>query len=133
MNNPVTVTDYENALSIYGKDLGVVKGKTVKSKPDHVPVNLRCFPKEKMKFVLLVDIMHIMEVSFLITVIRDIRFITTMALPDRKRKTITEAINQVINLYVGRGHRVEGIEVSEYRNPIHTILLTMNSWHRGQT
>ena len=28
-DNPVTMQDYENAEKIYGKDLGVIKGKTV--------------------------------------------------------------------------------------------------------
>jgi hypothetical protein len=122
LNNPVTVTDYENALSIYGNDLGVIKGKTVRNKSDHVPVNLSCFPKEKMNLVLSVYIMHIMEVSFPVTVIRDIRFIMATVISDRRRKTITEAMNQVINLYNGRGHKIEEMEFSEYRNPIHTVL-----------
>lgn len=32
LNNPVTITDFRNAEKIYGKDLGALKGKTVRQK-----------------------------------------------------------------------------------------------------
>jgi hypothetical protein len=63
-----------------------------------------------------------MEISFLVTVVRDVRFITVNALPDRRKKTIMNAMNQVMNLLRGRGHKVEEMEFLEYHNPIHTIL-----------
>jgi hypothetical protein len=40
INNPVTITNYRNALRIYGKDLGSIKGKTTRTKPQHVQVIL---------------------------------------------------------------------------------------------
>ena len=46
-----------------------------------------------------VDLMHIMELSFLVTLVRDVRFITVNAIPDRKKKTILNAMSQVINLF----------------------------------
>jgi hypothetical protein len=39
LNNPVTVTDYRNAIKIYGKDLGSIKGKTTRKKTQHVQVD----------------------------------------------------------------------------------------------
>ena len=57
----------------------------------------------------------------IVTVVRDIRFITATFLPDRKRKTISHPLNHVINLYKGRGHVVEEVEFSEYLNPIQTV------------
>ncbi len=36
INNAVTVQDYRNALEIYGIDLGILKGKTVRSKPEEI-------------------------------------------------------------------------------------------------
>ena len=112
----------KNAVLIYGKDLGAIKGKTIRTKPEHVSVDLNSFSKERRTLVLLVDLMHIMEISFLVTVIRDVRFIMVNVLPDRKRKTIMDAMSQVINLYKERGHKVEEMEFSEYHNPIHTVL-----------
>jgi hypothetical protein len=122
MNNPVTVTDYENALRMFGKDLGAVKGKTVRSRTEHVSIYLKCFPKEKRNIILSIDVMHLMEISFLVTVVWNIRFITVTFLLDRKRRTISHALNQVINLFRGRGHVVEEVEFSEYQNPVHTVL-----------
>jgi hypothetical protein len=122
MNNPVTVTDYENALRMFGKDLGAVKGKTVRSRTEHVSIDLKCFPKEKRNIILSKDVMHLMEISFLVTVVRNIRFITATFLPDRKRRTILHALNQVINLFRGRGHVVEEVEFLEYQNPVHMVL-----------
>jgi hypothetical protein len=122
LNNPVTESVYKNAVSIYGKDLGTIKGKPIRTKPEHVSVNLNSFLKERRTLVLSVDLMHIMEISFLVTVVRDVRFITVNVLPDRKRKTIMNAMSQVINLFRGRGHKVEEMEFSEYHSPIHTIL-----------
>jgi hypothetical protein len=40
LNNPVMITDFQNAIKIYGKDLGALKGKTVRSKPDCVEIEL---------------------------------------------------------------------------------------------
>jgi len=86
MNNPVTITDYENALSMFGKDLGAVKGKPVRSRSEHVTVDLKSFPKEKRNMILSIDVMHLMEINFLVTVVRDICFIMATFLPDRKKK-----------------------------------------------
>ena len=122
LNNPVTVTDYENAVTIYGKDLGAIKGKNVRKKPEHVKVNVDCFPREKKVLILLVDIMYVMGMSFLIKVTRDIKFITSTWLVDKKKNMISNAMEHVINLYRGRGHMVEEMEFTEYNHPIHTIL-----------
>ena len=102
LNNPATENNYRNAISIHGKDLGTIKGKTIRSKPEHVLVNLSSIPKERRNLVLSVDLMHIMEISFLVTVVGDMRFITVNVLPDRRRKTIMNAMSQVINLFRGR-------------------------------
>jgi hypothetical protein len=38
LNNPITISDYRNALTIHGKNLGSIKGKTICSIPHHVQV-----------------------------------------------------------------------------------------------
>jgi hypothetical protein len=45
LNNPITVQDYRNALTLYGVDLGVLKGKTTRKKPDHIQVEIRDKPR----------------------------------------------------------------------------------------
>jgi hypothetical protein len=68
MNNPVTVTYYQNAMRIYGKDLGSIKGKTTRTKPQHVQVEIECssFPEKKKDIVLLVNIMNFTGINFLV-------------------------------------------------------------------
>jgi len=47
INNPVTIIDYQNALRLNGKDLGSIKGKTTRTKPQHVQVESSSFPERK--------------------------------------------------------------------------------------
>jgi hypothetical protein len=74
LNNPVQLQDYYNALNIYGEDLGVLKGKTVRKKPDHVQINLNepecCKGQEKIM------LLHWLGLTFLVTACRNIRFVT---------------------------------------------------------
>ena len=86
LNNPVTMMDYNYTERIYGKDLGVVKGKTIQTRPLHVSVDTESAAKEKLNIVLSVDIMHFIGLTFLVTVSQNIRFITAMILSDRKKK-----------------------------------------------
>ncbi|MFN9981985.1 MAG: hypothetical protein ACK53Y_18815, partial [bacterium] len=43
-------------------------------------------------------------------------------LPDRKRVTIFNAIQHVINIYKGKRHDVTAVDFTELNGPIHTIL-----------
>ncbi len=105
MNNPVTTQDYKNALSIYGEDLGVIKGKTVRQKQSHVKIETDMKMKVKHEQIIFaIDLLYFTGLIFLITVSRDIRFITATMIPDRKKNTIFGALKQVLNLYQGRGH-----------------------------
>ena len=120
LNNPVTISDYRNALTIYGKDLGSIKGKTTRSKPHHVQVESGS--PEKLRIVLSVDSMHFIGINFLITVSRNFRFITAGVLPDRKRVTIFNAIQHVINIYKGKRHDATSVDFTELNGTIHSIL-----------
>jgi hypothetical protein len=111
MNNPVTTQDYKNALSIYGEDLGVLKGKTIRQKQSHVKIETDMKTKVKQeRIILAVDLLYFTGLIFLITVSRDIRFITATMIPDRKKNTIFGALKQVLNLYKGRGHKLDSLE-----------------------
>jgi hypothetical protein len=121
-DNSVTMQDYENAEKMYRKDLGVIKGKTVREKPKHVSVDIDIVAKEKLNIVLAVDVMHFTSLNFLVTVSHNLQFITATILPDRKKKTIEQALKQVISVYQGRGHTVNEVNFTEQNNPVHTIL-----------
>jgi hypothetical protein len=79
----VTMRDNQIAENIYGKDLGVIKGKTERVKPKQVVIDTTSTIHEKQNVVLAVNIMHITSLNFLIMVARNIRFITATFLSDR--------------------------------------------------
>ncbi len=119
----MTIEDYCMAEKIDGQDLGVIKGKTVHTKPKTVMVDIGYATYEKCNIVLAEDTMHFTSLYFLVTVSRNIKFITTQYLPDRKKKTIIQAIKQTISVYQGKGHTVTDVEITETdKQPIHTIL-----------
>jgi hypothetical protein len=80
LNTPITVMDYRNAIKIYGKDLGCIKGETVRSKPQHVKVDVTSEQVKSMKVVLSIDLMSFTGITFLVTVARDVQFITALFL-----------------------------------------------------
>jgi hypothetical protein len=84
VNSTITVQDYRNALIMFGEDLSVLKGKTTRAKPEHVPVHVQEKPQPR-NIVLSVDVMFFTGLSILVTVSRNIRFITATLLQDRKR------------------------------------------------
>jgi hypothetical protein len=54
INNTVTIQDYRNALEMFGQDLEVLKGKTVRTKPDHIAINVAPKPQPKISFSVLI-------------------------------------------------------------------------------
>jgi hypothetical protein len=122
LDNPVVMEDFHNAEKLYGTDFGVIKGKTVRKTPRSVPVDIQTAAMERISIVLAVDIMSFTRLSFLVTVSRNIRFITATMLFDRKKKTIVQALTQVFHLYRSKGHDVTDMNFLEQNQPVHTIL-----------
>jgi hypothetical protein len=106
LENPERMEDFINAERVHGKDLGVVKGKTVRIKPKRVTINTEDAVKVKLNIILAIDLMYFTGMSFLVTVSRKIGFITMSFLRDRKKKTIIDALKQAIGVYKGKGHSV---------------------------
>jgi hypothetical protein len=57
--------------------------------------------------------MYFTGLIFLTTVSRNIRFVTATLLTDRKKKTIMDALKQVLKIYQGKGHKVQDVEFNE--------------------
>jgi hypothetical protein len=122
LDNPVRMEDFNNAEKVYGKDLGVVKGKTVRVRLNRVVMDTETAAMEKLNIVLAIDVMNFTGLSFLVTVSRSIGFITASLLRDRKKRTIVEALKQVMSVYKGKGHTVLTMNFTEQNQPVHTIL-----------
>ena len=80
---------------------------------------------EPKNIVLSVDLMYFIGLIFLTTVCRNIRFITATLLIDRKKKTIMDALKQVLKIYQGKGNKVQNVEFNEedeIGDPIHSLI-----------
>jgi len=70
--------------------------------------------------------MYLASLMFLVTVSRNVLFITATLLMNRKKNTIFNAIQQVLKVYKSKGHCVKDLEFStddEGNQSIHTILV----------
>lgn len=122
-NANITSQDYRNAIQIYGKDLGDIKGKTTQKTPDHIPVNVLEKPKA-INLTLSVDVMYFTGMMFLTTVSRNVHFITASLLENRRKQTILREIQKNFNIYKGKGHEVNNIKFFDTKDtPIHTLLV----------
>ena len=77
-NCPVTVRDIQNAEYIWGKELGSIKGKTVRRQAPAVRTEVYNIPVPLMQkyhhVTLSVDLMFIAKIPFLMTISRHIKF-----------------------------------------------------------
>ena len=83
-NLPITLDDIKTAEMIFGQDIGMLKGKTVRKKPFPVATDYLEIPKELINnhqdVTLCIDIMYINGLAFLTTVSRKILYRITEVL-----------------------------------------------------
>jgi hypothetical protein len=112
-NFPITHQDAVNTDTILGRDLGSIKGKTTHCKLERVPGNTMHLPKEILQqyraITLCVDIMFINKIPFLLSISRNIKFITGTALNNRKEKSIITALKEIHGIYRKRAFRITNI------------------------
>ena len=114
-NCPVTIEDINISEKIYGPDVYAIKGKTVRKKPKVVVNDYIEIPKELIKahkgIILCADIMFIDQVPFLVTMSKYIRFITIRYIPDRKKETLMEALDDTFIKYNNAGFIIKELHV----------------------
>ena len=108
---PVTVPDIEVATKIWGKDIAMLKGKTVKRKPLPVVKDLVKVPREFIKLhrdvTLAVDIFFLNKIPFFVSLSRVIYFTAVNHLSDRKIDSIFQAFKKIYTCCLHRGFRIE--------------------------
>ncbi len=109
-NCPVTTTAITNTRNIFGKDLASVRGKTVQWAPAPVVGDYVAVPRgviERKKTVTLaVDVFFMDGIAFLLTVSRNIKFITTEHVATRTAKSLSKHLDRVIQNYTLTGFSV---------------------------
>lgn len=115
-NCPITVEDVETMVSIYGPDVAVLKGKTVRKQspkirnPNYISVPPE-IQKIATKIVIKADIIYVNKCMFWFTMSRRINFLTIERVLNREHLTILKAMDNVISLYHNRGMRIKDLFV----------------------
>ena len=113
-NNPVVSEDIRIMKEIYGDyNVFALKGKATRSKPKVVRKDYVNVPKElKLKFEnieLCIDIMYVQGLAFLVGVSKHIHLFTIKWIPDRKKLTLAEAIDESLRIYNKAGFLVTDV------------------------
>eukprot|EP00957_Ditylum_brightwellii_P162121 12343332-Ditylum_brightwellii.AAC.1 len=102
-NCPVTTQDIRTADKIFGKDVGLLKGKTTRSKPESVSTHCIDKPKELRqlhnKVTVAADLMYINAIPFMVSIARKIKFITIQRLIKKARSELFKAIKNIVVTY----------------------------------
>lgn len=112
VNCPVTVDDANRAVKIYGPDVAALRGKTTRRTPPHVPSHtLRPIPSSLLEAHRLVtlcfDIFYVDGFTFLLTVSRNLHFITVEHIPTRNiLNHVLPCLQRVHNVYTARGFKI---------------------------
>jgi hypothetical protein len=93
---PVTIEDAMAAYKIWGPSVAILKGKTVRTKPEPVKTNTVHIPKEireiHKEVTLTIDIFFVNQIPFFVTLSRSLYFTTMTHLPNRSLGEIFKAL-----------------------------------------
>ena len=110
LNCPITLRDVENEEFIFGKDIAMLKGKTVRKNPERVKTDILEVPPEILQHnkvvTIAADIMFVNMIPFLVTISENIMFGTVQCLMNKKDESIIKGIKNVNDVYIRHGFRI---------------------------
>ncbi len=130
-NCPITVQDVEHANHIFGPDLTNLRGKMIRTKPEHVHIEYLQIPwdfVELHKYVTLVaDVMFANRLPFLVTSLQGISLVTIEYLKSRTANILIDTLEKVICIYGKAGFVVQttlmDIEFKKLRDKLLNLIL----------
>ena len=128
-NCSITPSDITNAKEIFGPALASVRGKTVPRTPAPVVGDYVAVPRllvERNKIItMVVDVFFVDGTAFLITLSRNVKFITTEHTPVRTAKALVMHIERVLQVYRRAGFIIRTILMDGEFEKIRDILPTV--------
>jgi hypothetical protein len=126
---PVTVADLEIALNVWGPNISVLKGKTVRSQPGPVKLDVLQIPTEirdlQKNITLSIDIFYVNKIPFLVTLSRVLCFVTVMHLVDKKASTVFKILEYVVKYYSEKGFKITGVVGKNEFTPLEEQLVNL--------
>ena len=137
-NTPVTYNDALRAETIFGPDLGSLKGKSVRSTPAPIilstPVSIPAPIFEHHKHVCIsADIFYMDGAMFFMTISRHLQFKTLHSIDSKKHDVIFKCFSQVIHTYKRRGFLVSTIISDHEFEPLSRQLLELGATLNAST
>ena len=122
-NNPITRENILAAEHIYGTNLASLKGKTVHRSIAHATGETAGVPQsvwdaQQGSVNLAIDIFYVNNITFFVTMSRNIRFITTSHLINRQIPTLRDHLKATINIYKKRGFQIKTIFADPEFDPL---------------
>ena len=132
---PITVTNIKHAQTIFGPDIGSLRGKTVRRKTETVMSDYVAIPnqiKEKMKTIeLTVDVIFVNKIPFVISLGKNNKFITIKNVVDRKADTLLKALCNIKSVYKNKNIFITTLymdnEFEVLRNALQSKGITLNT------
>ena len=126
-NCPVTIEDLHVAEDIFGANINALKGKTTRRTPKVVEIDYVEVPPEIMRLhkevTITGDIFYVQGQTFFVTLSRKIKFNTLECLDSTNTKALSQACEQVINMYSRWGFKVTDIIMDMQFEPLRSYLL----------
>ena len=102
-NNPVAIDDVVIAEELFRPDVGLLKGKTVRTKMSEARQDIVQIPKELIKMHkrvdLYIDIMKVCGLWFLTTISKHLMYRTAFWLPNKKVQTYRSVLDKTLHIY----------------------------------
>lgn len=130
-NCPISVDDVKLAIQVYGPDISSLKGKVTRAGTHHVPsTSIIPLPTKLLTLykdvTLCIDIFYLDKLVVLATVSRNLLFITTDFIDNRKiHDTVYPRLVQVQKMYKARGFKITSIHADGEFSPLYDDLLAL--------
>ena len=125
INSPVTREAVHNTIKMWGPSVPSMKGKTTRSSPDSVDINVEHITiippyilENHANIVICVDVMKVNKVPFLVTIGAVVKFGSASELRNMKTSTIAAALIVVLEIYHNRGFRIICIACDNAFDPL---------------